>query len=139
MAVAGIEPGPLMGRLNQLLDASAQPALGSAVCGRYDPATRTLVWSQAGHPAPLLFRDGAGRALRPPAGVLLGGTTGATYAQAEERLEPGDLLLLHAGGLARGPHGDGRAAARARATVRRRPRHAGVRTGGGRGVRRRAA
>ncbi|WP_055556509.1 PP2C family protein-serine/threonine phosphatase [Streptomyces sp. NBRC 110028] len=99
MAVAGIEPGPLMGRLNQLLDVSSQPALGSAVCGRYDPATRTLVWSQAGHPAPLLFRDGAGRALRPPAGVLLGGTTGATYAQAEERLEPGDLLLLHAGGL----------------------------------------
>ncbi|MGR3937116.1 PP2C family protein-serine/threonine phosphatase [Streptomyces sp. BRA346] len=103
MAVAGIEPGPLMGRLNQLLDVSAQPALGSAVCGRYDPATRTLVWSQAGHPAPLLFRDGAGRALRPPAGVLLGGTTGATYAQAEERLEPGDLLLLHAGGLAEDP------------------------------------
>ncbi|MGW2330987.1 PP2C family protein-serine/threonine phosphatase [Streptomyces sp. NPDC001700] len=103
MAVAGIEPGPLMGRLNQLLDASAQPALGSAVCGRYDPATRTLVWSQAGHPAPLLFRDGAGRALRPPAGVLLGGTTGATYTQAEERLEPGDLLLLHAGGLAEDP------------------------------------
>ncbi|MFD7503486.1 PP2C family protein-serine/threonine phosphatase [Streptomyces sp. NPDC059850] len=103
MAVAGIEPGPLMGRLNQLLDASAQPALGSAVCGRYDPATRTLVWSQAGHPAPLLFRDGAGRALRPPAGVLLGGTAGATYTQAEERLEPGDLLLLHAGGLAEDP------------------------------------
>lgn len=103
MAVAGIEPGPLMGRLNQLLDVSSQPALGSAVCGRYDPATRTLVWSQAGHPAPLLFRDGAGRALRPPAGVLLGGTTGATYAQAEERLEPGDLLLLHAGGLATDP------------------------------------
>jgi PAS domain-containing protein len=103
MAVAGIEPGPLMGRLNQLLDASSQPALGSAVCGRYDPATRTLVWSQAGHPAPLLFRDGAGRALRPPAGVLLGGTTGATYTQAEERLKPGDLLLLHAGGLAKDP------------------------------------
>ncbi|MFI0779886.1 PP2C family protein-serine/threonine phosphatase [Streptomyces sp. NPDC021212] len=103
MAVAGIEPGPLMGRLNQLLDVSSQPALGSAVCGRYDPAGRTLVWSQAGHPAPLLFRDGTGRALRPPAGVLLGGTTGATYAQAEERLEPGDLLLLHAGGLAEDP------------------------------------
>ncbi|MFI0822387.1 PP2C family protein-serine/threonine phosphatase [Streptomyces sp. NPDC021098] len=103
MAVAGIEPGPLMGRLNELLDVSSQPALGSAVCGRYDPATRTLVWSQAGHPAPLLFRDGTGRALRPPAGVLLGGTTGAMYAQAEERLEPGDLLLLHAGGLAEDP------------------------------------
>ncbi|WP_448177809.1 PP2C family protein-serine/threonine phosphatase, partial [Stenotrophomonas maltophilia] len=50
MAVAGQEPGPLMGHLNQLLDVSAQPALGSAVCCRFDPETLQLVWSQAGHP-----------------------------------------------------------------------------------------
>ncbi|MEU5028112.1 PP2C family protein-serine/threonine phosphatase [Streptomyces milbemycinicus] len=99
MAVTGVAPGALMSWLNQLLDASEQPALGSAVCGRYDPATRTLVWAQAAHPAPLLFRDGTGRALRPPEGVLLGATPGATYAQYGERLEPGDLLVLHTGGL----------------------------------------
>ncbi|MET8011964.1 PP2C family protein-serine/threonine phosphatase [Streptomyces sp. NPDC005271] len=100
MAVAGIEPGPLMGRLNQLLEVTSQPALVSAVCGRYDPGTRTLVWSQAGHPAPLLFRDGTGRALRPPDGVLLGAMAGAMYTQAEERLQPGDLLVMYTGGLA---------------------------------------
>lgn len=99
MAVAGLEPSALMGCLSQLLDTSAQPALGSAVCGRYDPATRTLLWAQAAHPAPLLFRGGAGRALQPPDGVLLGATPGARYAQAVERLEPGDLLVLHTGGL----------------------------------------
>lgn len=100
MAVAGVEPGALLGRLNQLLDASsAQPALGSAVCGRYDPTTRTLVWAQAAHPAPLLFRDGTGRALQPPDGMLLGATPGASYTQAGERLEPGDLLVLHTAGL----------------------------------------
>ncbi|MEU7243170.1 PP2C family protein-serine/threonine phosphatase [Streptomyces sparsogenes] len=99
MAVAGLEPGALMGCLSQLLDTSAQPALGSAVCGRYDPATRTLLWAQAAHPAPLLFRGGTGRALQPPDGVLLGATPGARYAQAVERLEPGDLLVLHTGGL----------------------------------------
>ncbi|WP_432585802.1 SpoIIE family protein phosphatase [Streptomyces sp. HD1123-B1] len=100
MAVAGIDPGPLMDRLNQLLGVSSQPALGSAVCGRYDPRTRTLLWAQAAHPAPLLFRGGTGRALTPPGGVLLGATTGAAYTQAEVRLEPGDLLLMHTGGLA---------------------------------------
>lgn len=105
MAVAGAEPGPLMGWLNQLLDASAQPALGSAVCCRYDPRTRALCWSQAGHPAPLLFRDGTGRALRPPQGVLLGAVADATYAQAEEQLLPGDVLLLHTDGLS--PRGAG--------------------------------
>ncbi|MFE0102332.1 PP2C family protein-serine/threonine phosphatase [Streptomyces sp. NPDC059009] len=99
MAVAGARPGQLLGYLNQLLDTSVQPALGSAVCGRYDPALRTLTWAQAGHPAPLLFRDGTGRTLTPPDGVLLGATSGAMYGQAEEQLAPGDLLLLHTDGL----------------------------------------
>ncbi|MEX1657463.1 SpoIIE family protein phosphatase [Streptomyces pseudovenezuelae] len=102
MAMAGSEPGRLMALLNQLLDATVQPALGSAVCCRYRPRTRTLVWAQAGHPAPLLFRDGTGRRLHSPDGVLLGATSGAVYAQAEETLEPGDLLLLHTDGLVPG-------------------------------------
>ncbi|CAL9365896.1 hypothetical protein SUDANB120_00762 [Streptomyces sp. enrichment culture] len=99
MAMAGIEPGPLMGWLNRLLEASVQPALGSAVCCRYDPASRVLSWAQAGHPAPLLFRAGTGRALTPPEGVLLGATSGAAYGQAEERLQAGDVLVLHTDGL----------------------------------------
>ncbi|MFH7595482.1 SpoIIE family protein phosphatase [Streptomyces racemochromogenes] len=99
MAMAGIEPGPLMGWLNQLLETSAQPALGSAVCCRYDPSRRLLSWAQAGHPAPLLFRRGQGRALQPPEGVLLGATSGAVYGQAEELLELGDVLVLYTDGL----------------------------------------
>ncbi|MFF0085248.1 PP2C family protein-serine/threonine phosphatase [Streptomyces canus] len=102
MAMAGTQPGQLMSLLNQLLDATVQPALGSAVCCRYRPETRTLVWAQAGHPAPLLFRSGTGRRLNSPDGVLLGATSGAVYAQAEESLEPGDLLLLHTDGLVPG-------------------------------------
>ncbi|WP_327723244.1 PP2C family protein-serine/threonine phosphatase [Streptomyces europaeiscabiei] len=99
MAMAGTEPGRLMACLNQLLDTTVQPALGSAVCCRYRPTTRTLVWAQAGHPAPLLFRDGTGRVLTSPDGVLLGATSGAVYGQAEVTLEQGDLLLLHTDGL----------------------------------------
>jgi serine phosphatase RsbU (regulator of sigma subunit)/PAS domain-containing protein len=105
MAVAGVEPGQLMGWLNDLLGSSSQPALGTAVCCRYDSRSRSLAWAQAGHPAPLLFRDGTGRVLKSPDGVLLGITSGAPYGQAEERLEPGDLLVLHTDGL--GPHGAG--------------------------------
>ncbi|MFE0677534.1 PP2C family protein-serine/threonine phosphatase [Streptomyces sp. NPDC058867] len=102
MAMAGTEPGQLLSWLNQLLDATVQPALGSAVCCRYRPRTRTLVWAQAGHPAPLLFRGGTGRRLRSPDGVLLGATTGAAYGQAETILETGDLLLLHTDQLVSG-------------------------------------
>lgn len=102
MAVAGIEPGALMGHLNQLLESSVQPALGSAVCCRFDPATRSLEWAQAGHPAPLLFRNGAGRPIPPPDGVLLGAASGVAYEQDEVHLLPGDVLVLHTDGLARG-------------------------------------
>ncbi|MFJ3670893.1 PP2C family protein-serine/threonine phosphatase [Streptomyces sp. NPDC090106] len=105
MAMAGTQPGQLLTWLNQLLDATVQPALGSAVCCRYRPATRTLAWAQAGHPAPLLFRDGTGRGLTAPDGVLLGATTGAAYGQAETTLEAGDLLLLHTDGLTPGDSG----------------------------------
>ncbi|MGK5639920.1 PP2C family protein-serine/threonine phosphatase [Streptomyces sp. URMC 126] len=108
MAVAGTEPGPLLGCLNHLAGASGRPALGSAVCCRYDPATRTLLWARAGHPAPLLFREGRVRPLRAPAGVFLGAVAEAGYAQAEERLLPGDVLVLHTGGLSsHGPDADG--------------------------------
>jgi serine phosphatase RsbU (regulator of sigma subunit)/PAS domain-containing protein len=103
LALAGIRPGALLGHLNQLMEAAAQPALGSALCCHYDPATRTLTWAQAGHPAPLLFRDGTGRALHRPEGVLLGATaSGAAYEEARVPLLPGDLLLLHTDGLTRG-------------------------------------
>ncbi|MFI6369423.1 PP2C family protein-serine/threonine phosphatase [Streptomyces sp. NPDC050546] len=105
MAMAGAPPGQLMAWLNQLLDATVQPALGSAVCCRYRPGTRTLVWAQAGHPAPLLFRGGTGHVLNTPDGVLLGATSGAVYGQAEETLEVGDLLLLHTDGLVPGHTG----------------------------------
>ncbi|OEJ50094.1 phosphatase [Streptomyces agglomeratus] len=101
MAMAGIAPGDLMGHLNHLLETSTQPALGSAMCCRYDPVTRLLTWAQAGHPAPLLFRDGTGRALTPPEGVLLGATSGAAYEQAEVQLRAGDLLVLHTDGISR--------------------------------------
>ncbi|MGW3852166.1 PP2C family protein-serine/threonine phosphatase [Streptomyces fagopyri] len=105
MAMAGTRPGQLLSLLDRLVDASVQPVLGSAVCCRYRPETRTLTWAQAGHPAPLLFRNGTGRILTAPHGVLLGATSGAAYGQAEETLEDGDVLLLHTDGLVPRCHG----------------------------------
>ncbi|MFJ9623940.1 PP2C family protein-serine/threonine phosphatase [Streptomyces sp. NPDC101181] len=101
MAVAGIEPGPLMGHLDQLLASSMQPALGSALCCRFDPDGSVLSWAQAGHPAPLLFRDGSGRQLPAADGVLLGAASTVAFEQDEVRLLPGDVLVLHTDGLTR--------------------------------------
>ncbi|CAM5742913.1 hypothetical protein SHIRM173S_08901 [Streptomyces hirsutus] len=60
MAMSGTEPGPLMACLNRLLDATGQPALGSGLCLRYRPETRSLVWAQAGHPSPCCSAAGRG-------------------------------------------------------------------------------
>ncbi|MEU0673967.1 SpoIIE family protein phosphatase [Streptomyces sp. NPDC006172] len=102
MAMAGTQPAQLLAWLDQLLEADAQSALGSALCCRYLPDRRALLWARAGHPAPLLFRAGTGRRLAGPDGALLGATPGAAYGQAEESLQEGDLILLHTDGLVPG-------------------------------------
>ncbi|MFI7382659.1 PP2C family protein-serine/threonine phosphatase [Streptomyces sp. NPDC049813] len=102
MAVCGTAPGELLSWLRHLRDGSTGPGLAGALCCRYDPAARTLAWAQAGHPAPLLFRDGSGCALTPP--------RGPAPAQAKETLRAGDVLLLHTEGLL--PRHDAPAAAR---------------------------
>ncbi|MDT0310157.1 SpoIIE family protein phosphatase [Streptomyces sp. DSM 44917] len=99
IALTGTDPGRLLGHLNQLLDRGVHPVLASALCCRYDPGGRLLTWAQAGHPAPLLCREGTGWALPRPAGPLLGAITDADYEQRTDRLEPGDVLVLHTDGL----------------------------------------
>ncbi|MFD8621331.1 PP2C family protein-serine/threonine phosphatase [Streptomyces sp. NPDC059513] len=101
MAVAGVRPGALLGHLDHLLETSMRPALGSALCCHVDPATGLLSWAQAGHPTPLLFRDGTGRRLPPPEGALLGAASRLAHEQDEVRLLPGDVLVLHTDGLTR--------------------------------------
>ncbi len=99
LALAGTQPEELLGRLDDLLDRAARPALAAALCCRYDPADRTLTWAQAGHPAPVVFRDGAGRVPDRPQGVLLGAAGGIRYGRRTERLAPGDVVVLHTAGL----------------------------------------
>ncbi|MDO0929125.1 SpoIIE family protein phosphatase [Streptomyces sp. TG1A-8] len=104
MAMSGTRPGRLLDLLDRLLDATAQPALVGAVICHYRPATRTLVWARAGHPAPLLYRGGTGRLLSAPDRLPPGAAPGTAHGQAEAVLEAGDVLLLHTDGLLPG-HG----------------------------------
>ncbi|ONK15864.1 SpoIIE family protein phosphatase [Streptomyces sp. MP131-18] len=99
IGLTGSEPGGLLGHLNELLDRGVHPVLAGALCCRYEPEGRLLRWAQAGHPAPLLCRNGTGWALPRPAGPLLGAVTGVAYEQRADRLEPGDVLVLHTDGL----------------------------------------
>ncbi len=99
LAITGAGPATLLGWLNTAACHLSDGIFATVVCAIYDPDDRTLRWAQAGHLPPLLVRDGAARALRPPAGLLLGAVNEAKYAEASESLQPGDVLLLYTDGL----------------------------------------
>jgi serine phosphatase RsbU (regulator of sigma subunit) len=61
---------------------------------------RTLRWSSAGHPPPLLLRaDGEVRVLATPPERLLGTGAAATRSDHEARLDEGDTVVLFTDGL----------------------------------------
>ncbi|MEU1778033.1 SpoIIE family protein phosphatase [Streptomyces abikoensis] len=92
-------------RLNTLLlhAHDGHHSTATMVLGRYDPTRRCLAWAQAGHPPPLLVRQGKTEFLAPPEGMLLGATPQPHYGEAECRIEPGDHLLLYTDGLIERP------------------------------------
>ncbi|MFI8192582.1 SpoIIE family protein phosphatase [Streptomyces sp. NPDC085946] len=104
MVVTGSSLTGALARLNTLL-LHSRDSHGSAtlVLARYSPAERRLVWTQAGHPPPLLLRDGEVRYLPRPGGPLLGACAAPVYEEAAFRLEPGDRLIMYTDGLIERP------------------------------------
>jgi sigma-B regulation protein RsbU (phosphoserine phosphatase) len=106
-------PSRLMTFINHHLTARYTTDSGhfvTAFYGVYDPVTRTLSYSTAGHNPPRLRRAGEDRVrgLGGHVSLPLGIDAGETYRDATERLGPGDVLVLYTDGIteARGPDGD---------------------------------
>jgi sigma-B regulation protein RsbU (phosphoserine phosphatase) len=64
----------------------------------YDARTRNLSYTNAGHLAPILFRDGKIERLR-TGGTVVGLFPSVMYEVGEIRLEPHDLLLAYTDGI----------------------------------------
>lgn len=102
LAVTTFDPGVLLARLNQLtcdLARETDELAATAIVARYEPATRRLTWAQAGHPPPLLCRDGRTAPMIRPSGSMLGVVDDASYATATLDMVVGDVLLLYTDGL----------------------------------------
>jgi serine phosphatase RsbU (regulator of sigma subunit) len=99
LATTGAGPAQLLGWLNSVAHDLAEHITATAVCGLFDPETGVLRWARAGHPAPLLIREGEARALPLPRGMLLGVLADATYDEHRLTLTSGDRLLLYTDGL----------------------------------------
>jgi serine phosphatase RsbU (regulator of sigma subunit) len=97
LAIGIRDPGTLVGHLNRLC--GQLRITGTAIVAIYDPDSRILGWSRAGHLPPLLARDGAAEPLDSPAGMMLGADLEATYPVFTPRLQPNDLVLFYTDGL----------------------------------------
>ncbi|MFB4277107.1 PP2C family protein-serine/threonine phosphatase [Nonomuraea sp. MTCD27] len=101
LAYTGASADQLATWLNDLIVHSNQgvTVTGTAIIGHFDPAERTYRWTNAGHPAPVLIRDGRARLLDPAPGLMLGAFDVTEYDLTTTRLEPGDFLILYTDGI----------------------------------------
>ncbi|MEV3979497.1 SpoIIE family protein phosphatase [Nonomuraea sp. NPDC049758] len=101
LAYTGAPAGQLATWLNDLIVHSNEDVTvtGTAIIGHFDPERRTFSWTNAGHLAPVLIRDGRGQAIDGVTGTLLGAFDAAEYDMTVTQLEPGDTLVLYTDGV----------------------------------------
>jgi hypothetical protein len=99
LAVTSTDPAELLGYLNVLVcDDDAEPT-ATVVVARFDPATCTVSWAQAGHPPPIVVAGDEPAALARPSGMIVGARRDSVYENATLTLTPGDTMLLYTDGL----------------------------------------
>ncbi|HEX5413831.1 MAG TPA: PP2C family protein-serine/threonine phosphatase [Terriglobia bacterium] len=82
----------------QLFEYTPEEKYATCFYALYDSGTRRLVYTNAGHPAPLLFRKG--EVVRLDAGgTPLGLISPTSYCEAKVELEPGDTLIAFTDGF----------------------------------------
>jgi sigma-B regulation protein RsbU (phosphoserine phosphatase) len=101
----GLEPGPLLERLNaQVLRHAPRSRFVTLFFAVFEPNGR-LVWVNAGQNPPRLRRaDGRIDALN-STGLALGMFEGSTYEAQATMLDPGDMLVAYSDGITEAEHG----------------------------------
>ena len=95
----------LVERINQVLIEITPPhQFMSLVYAVLDAGQRRLVYTNAGHPVPILVRNGQAQRLASH-GLLLGVSDAAEYESSELPLAVGDLLILYSDGVSEATDG----------------------------------
>jgi sigma-B regulation protein RsbU (phosphoserine phosphatase) len=89
----------VVSRLNvQLYESTPREKYVTFFFAVYDPATRSLMYTNAGHLPPVLLRRGGVERLN-VGGTVVGLFSPMTYEQAEIQIQPGDLLVAFTDGI----------------------------------------
>lgn len=92
--------GEIMGHLNRLVfDATPRNRFATLWCGVYDPGTRILRHSSAGHGDALIVRSSGAIERAGVRGIALGLTRNARYSCGDLQLHPGDLVAVCTDGV----------------------------------------
>ncbi|MEO7745628.1 MAG: PP2C family protein-serine/threonine phosphatase [Actinomycetota bacterium] len=95
-------PAAVVARLERTSATLALDATGTCVVARLHPdadGSWQLRWTNAGHPPPLLVRDGQAEFLETEIDLMLGVDPTSPRHDHERRLVPGDVLVLYTDGL----------------------------------------
>ena len=98
-------PHIVLRETNRLLVEKNRPGFVTAFLGFLDPDTGTLVYSSAGHPAPLVVVDGHVSPLE-SIGLPLGVFPDTRYRDDETKLQEGSPVLLYTDGMTEVRRGD---------------------------------
>ena len=89
----------LVSQLNKQVCANTAPEkFASFYFGLYDDESRILTYTNAGHPPPILMRDGQAKRLE-VTGTVVGAFPFARYEEKTVELRPGDLLVAFTDGI----------------------------------------
>jgi sigma-B regulation protein RsbU (phosphoserine phosphatase) len=104
----GAPPSRVLAHVSRHLRRAAPDGMfATAFYGIFDPATRRLRYSLAGHPLPLLRRRTHVREVDPMGGLPLGVAERDGWTDREVTLMPGDGLLLYTDGIIEGTNATG--------------------------------
>ncbi|MFM9372952.1 PP2C family protein-serine/threonine phosphatase [Streptomyces sp. Da 82-17] len=95
--------------LNEVACADGTESTATAIIARYHPERGLLRWTCAGHPRPVLVRNGRAVQLPDPEdgpGLPLGVLPGSAYTATEAELQVGDIVLMYSDGLTERRAGD---------------------------------
>ena len=94
------QPEMAVAAANQrILDDTKSNRFATVLYGVLDPATGALVYCNAGHSVPYLFRSSGSVEALELTGVPMGLFSGETWGRAGVQLAPGDVLVLYTDGI----------------------------------------
>jgi sigma-B regulation protein RsbU (phosphoserine phosphatase) len=100
LAMGSMEPHALLSELNaRLCSGNDANIFVTMFCGVLDVSKRRLVYSNAGHCAPMLLYPGSSRMLPIPKGPLVGAFAGVKFSAMELQLGPEETLFCYTDGV----------------------------------------